>query len=668
MKYREKGDCFCKEINELLQQKCPNTSFITGGGYAYDSIKYHDENTSGDFDFMIVYDTQDDLTKLISELKYTNFSFEDKYLDLDLELLRNDDIDIIRLNGNYMGIKSTINLVPLSLIKEICNLKKERIIKKIAHNRNTSLFFAYGSDNTRITVNFISPSFVTPDNEDHYIHLDFSCLEKDNNIYLGILADAILKGFNMNYDNLGFGELRQKFINNINNYFKKNNIRIENYLNMFSNNSYFPAYLKEQLLEEFKEYGIPIGVDTRQKSNEPIVFSAKFNSAYDSKPFNFVNNKEYNMSFIDYIKKMQNNEYDRQYLLDAIGKFYGYLISSNHGEKDYDKDEILEEMEVYGTNDIFISNVSDYSIKSIIEAIIKNLKKEKNSYNNELLKQILLISTKFLSLQTSIEYEYLLKNYDLYNLTNETICTDKMELHTIKKLNTFNEIGTYHNLTSKVMPGYTNIECEFLNNRLQNDKNKKIIDIMCGYGRLANKLKEHGYKNIYGIDNEEYDVFNIPKDFTYICDDFIDHRFDEEFDFAYSLYNCYDSNDYLFNVIMKANSILTSKGELVIDCFNKQWRDSINPLFEKVLYQDSDYKLVINREYDKTKGKELTRYTLYYKNIIVKEFEFEQKFFDKDDILSVIDSTKWDYELYDSSVLHSRTNSQKHVMALRKKI
>lgn len=78
--------------------------------------------------------------------------------------------------------------------------------------------------------------------------------------------------------------------------------------------------------------------------------------------------------------------------------------------------------------------------------------------------------------------------------------------------------------------------------------------------------------------------------------------------------------------------------------------------------------MVINREYDKTKGKELTRYTLYYKNIIVKEFEFEQKFFDKDDILSVIDSTKWDYELYDSSVLHSRTNSQKHVMALRKKI
>lgn len=117
---------------------------------------------------------------------------------------------------------------------------------------------------------------------------------------------------------------------------------------------------------------------------------------------------------------------------------------------------------------------------------------------------------------------------------------------------------------------------------------------------------------------------------------------------------------------MKANSILNSTGELVIDCFNKQWRDSINPYFEKVLYQDSNYKLVINREYDKTKGKELTRYILYYKNIIAKEFEFEQKFFSKKEILSVINPTKWNYEIYDSSIIHSRSNSQKHILVLRK--
>ena len=119
---------------------------------------------------------------------------------------------------------------------------------------------------------------------------------------------------------------------------------------------------------------------------------------------------------------------------------------------------------------------------------------------------------------------------------------------------------------------------------------------------------------------------------------------------------------------MKANSVLNPNGELVIDCFNKKWRDSIDPFFEKVLYKDDNYKLVVNREYDKTKGQETTRYTLYYKNIIVKTYEFKQKFFSKDDVLSVVDSTRWDYELRDSSVLHSRTNNQKHVMVLRRKI
>ena len=42
-------------------------------------------------------------------------------------ILTPDDkkIDIIRLSGNYKEIKSTINLVPKSLIERICNFEKE---------------------------------------------------------------------------------------------------------------------------------------------------------------------------------------------------------------------------------------------------------------------------------------------------------------------------------------------------------------------------------------------------------------------------------------------------------------------------------------------------------------------------------------------------------------
>ena len=191
MDYKKVGINFCNEINSLLEENEIKAAFVTGGGYAYDSIKYQQNGKSGDFDFMIVYDNVTDVNKILNLLNDTAFDFERKYLDLDKQLLSDKKIDIIRLSGNYDGIKSTINLVPKSLIERICNFEKELIIKKIAHNRNTSLFFAYGSDNSRITINFISPSFVTDDNEDHYIHLDFSHVEKNNNIYLNE-KDAIV--------------------------------------------------------------------------------------------------------------------------------------------------------------------------------------------------------------------------------------------------------------------------------------------------------------------------------------------------------------------------------------------------------------------------------------------------------------------------------------------
>ena len=300
MTYRELGKAFCDEINDMLYVNNFDASFVTGGGYAYDSIKYSTKQNKGDFDFMVVYDRYDTVRDIIEQLKKTNFLFENRYLPLDLDLLENNNIDIIRLSGKYRGIKSTINLVPISLIEKICTLKEEFIIKKIAHNRNTSLFFAYGSDNSRITVNFISPSFVTDDGEDHYVHLDFSNIKRNNNIYFGILSDAVLKGFGSNYDKLHFAQLRGRFIDNIHEFFQKNNIDSSLYLNLFSNHVYFPRYIKEQLLDEFESRGKIVGTTSPAINNEFIVFTTNFNTKYPKKPFNFIHNKEYQMTFDDY--------------------------------------------------------------------------------------------------------------------------------------------------------------------------------------------------------------------------------------------------------------------------------------------------------------------------------------------------------------------------------
>ena len=49
MNYRDKGKLFCDEMNNLLSVNNFKMAFVTGGGYAYDSVKYQDGNKEGDF-------------------------------------------------------------------------------------------------------------------------------------------------------------------------------------------------------------------------------------------------------------------------------------------------------------------------------------------------------------------------------------------------------------------------------------------------------------------------------------------------------------------------------------------------------------------------------------------------------------------------------------------
>ena len=507
MSYKEKGNKFCDEINHLLSFNNIRAALVTGGGFAYDSIKYYDCKNIGDFDFMIVYENEQDLPKILRIIEKTNFNYEDKYLDLDLELLLKNKIDIIRLSGKYLDIKSTINLVPKKIIEEICDFKSDLVIKKVAHNRNTSLFFAYGSDTSRIITNFISPSFVTDDGEDHYIHLDFSHVEKNGHIYLGILADAILKGFNENYDNINFKLLRKKFIENIHKFFFDNNVDSSCFVNLFSNNNYFPEYLKENLLEEFNSLGMIKGKIEKTRNLEPIIFTADFDIDYKSNPFNFITNKLFKTSFDKYIIEMQNNEYDRQYLLDAIGKFLGYLLSSKFGNEEY-RGTIIDKILVYGVNDLYLPEFEKYTIDSIIKSIINDIREQSENLNNELIRNYLIVCTKFLEKVTNKP----LKNIMIAEIINNEIFSveldTEMKIEIINKLNSFNEIGTYHNYTSKVMPKYTINEAEFIES-IFSDKSAKILDIMCGYGRLANQLAKSGYNNITGIDSEKYSFQNL---------------------------------------------------------------------------------------------------------------------------------------------------------------
>lgn len=667
MNYREKGYTFCNEINNILKNLKFPTALVTGGGFAYDSIKYKNDEKKGDYDYMIVFDKKEHITTIIENLILTNFSFEKNYLDLDIELLLNGDIDIIRLSGNYLGTKSTINLVPISLINKLCNLESDITIRKIAHNRNTGLFFAYGSDNDRIIVNFLSPSFVTTDGEDHYIHLDFSNRVIDENIYFGILSDAILKGFNDNYDTIGFGYNRKQMIKKINEFFQKHHIDNSLYLNLFANNNYFPIYLKEQLQEEFDSYGInEYPIKSTLLSKIPIIVTSSSITSYPSNPFNFVNNKDFKGNFLEYVKLMQNSEYDRQYLIDSLAKFFGYILFNNKNSLiEYNKDTLISNILVYGNNDLFVENIKEYSVESIFKQFIKELRKYRNEFNPILYKEYLLMTLNFLSvyLNTEIRDIALKSNIDLNELLSKPL-DKKMNINMVEQLDTFEDIGMYHNYTSSVMPNYTKTECDFLE-KLFPKKSAFVLDVMCGYGRIANELANRNYVNLYGVDLGNYDFLNVDKDFRFIQSDIFKFNSNVLFDYLYSFYNCYSSKEELKRLLDKLRSISTNEAIIALDIFNKEWRDSVEEKFYKLLIDEKDKKLEIFREYDSKSGIETTKYVKSNCNGSKNVYEFSQKFFTKEEIMDLITDFR-DYDITSSFDVNSRKNNQKNILVLKR--
>ena len=215
-----------KKLNKLIDSSLSNANikgaFVTGGGFAYRSTKYSKDKEVGDFDFMIVFDGFEEISKINNVLQSIGFDCKNLHNVDDQEKYQNGMIDIIRLSGFFGGYKTTINLVPLSLVKTICDMSETRLIKKVAHGRNTGFFYAYGSSGVRQTVCMLCERVV--DDEIIFLHLDTTPFIHNKHLYLGILSDAILKGHEKHYDSIEFGKYRKMFIAKIKGYFLENNI------------------------------------------------------------------------------------------------------------------------------------------------------------------------------------------------------------------------------------------------------------------------------------------------------------------------------------------------------------------------------------------------------------------------------------------------------------
>ena len=227
----------------------------------------------------------------------------------------------------------------------------------------------------------------------------------------------------------------------------------------------------------------------------------------------------------------------------------------------------------------------------------------------------------------------------------------------------FFETSMIKDFDSKKMMKITDNEILFLQRTILNH-DAEILDVMCGYGRLGNRLYDLGYKKISGVDMGTFDFIPEKKKFNFYNSDFYNWTPLCFYDYCYSLYNSYDSYESFLKTVDKCNLILKENGILIIDIFNKDWRDRL---------PDNSYRIVSNAQNEKI---ELFRYYdgLYEKSIYkvsdnngIREFSYSQCVITKEKLLEIIPSN-WDITITDSSIENTRDDDQKNILILRKKM
>ncbi len=226
----------------------------------------------------------------------------------------------------------------------------------------------------------------------------------------------------------------------------------------------------------------------------------------------------------------------------------------------------------------------------------------------------------------------------------------------------FFEVNMIKDYNSKKFQKITENERNFLQRSFLNT-DANILDIMCGYGRLGNELYKLGYKNISGVDMGNFEFIPEKKLFNFYNADFYSWKPMILYDCCYSLYNSYSNYKAFIDTINRCNLILKENGVLIIDIFNKEWRDRIPDSSYRVVKEDDNEKVELFRYYDGKYERSIYRVSTAD---VTKEFSYLQCVITKEKLLDIIPNG-WNVTITDSSVENTRDDNQKHILILRKK-
>lgn len=301
MNFLKRSEETIENLCNFLDKEIPSYSLLIGGSVGYESSKYDNENALGDIDLFVLID--ENLTALFFEKVSEFFKLEIADIQLDQKLFNEHKLSIIRRKYLINDLEISFNLTSFSRLNKIYSEISSYQINKLAYSKTNLLFIANSLEGCS-NLTLMLPQKINTQNGVILLVPDQSFILRNNQVYLGLFTDFILKGKIFRDYACKLIDIKNKIMLLIKPYIGNNS---DKFISILANNTKFSDAVREKLKIDFDNIIFHELKEQKQECmNKTLYLELEENMAAKSEISQYITDKKLNINKEEDLVKLNN--------------------------------------------------------------------------------------------------------------------------------------------------------------------------------------------------------------------------------------------------------------------------------------------------------------------------------------------------------------------------